>query len=419
MRLSGGRIMPKAALLGLAAVLWMSASTSAVTREVRVPLTDGELRLAAIPAELRQQLHLPAWAACRASLDFSGVQGSLFVQALNAALKDGARISVTDDAFVVRFDVDKLPDDLKEAKSAARTFTSVAAPEATANQNKLYGLLLPAVMEEHRPLVVLVHGLDCDRANWSAVATLLQDEGHQVAYFTYPSDQPLSDSAELLREQMTLLREAYPDKRVDMLAHSMGGLVARAFIESPDYDGGVERLILIAPPNAGSKWAKFRLALEVEEHYHLWRHEPTWSPTWCITDGLGEAAGDLKSGSSFLRELNSRPRCPTVRYTIIAGTQHPASGLAAKWVDRSARLVPGPTRELWGFRHTYDGLKRSAEKLRTRESKSDGPVAVKSTLLEGVDDVVLLPGDHTTLYIPDQEGPPMAWATIRDRLARQ
>src|SRR5688572_7030445 len=392
--------MWKAALLGLAAVLFTVTAASAVTREVRVPLSDGQLRLSAIPNDVREQLHLPAWAACQASIDFSGIQGLLFVQALNTALKDGARIRVTDDAFVFRFDVEKLPDDLTEAKSAARTFTSVAAPEATANQNKLYGLLLPAVMEEHRPLVVLVHGLDCDRANWSAVATLLQDEGYQVAYFTYPSDQSLADSAELLREQMTLLREAYPDKRVDMIAHSMGGLVARAFIESPDYDGGVERLILIAPPNAGSKWAKFRLALEVEEHYHLWRHEPTWSPTWCITDGLGEAGADLQAGSPFLRELNARPRAEGVRYTIIAGTQHPAANAAGKWIDRSANLVRSAARDWWGFRHTYAGLKRSAEKFRTREGHSDGPVAVSSTHLDGVDDVVLLPGDHTTLYIP-------------------
>jgi pimeloyl-ACP methyl ester carboxylesterase len=265
---------------------------------------------------------------------------------------------------------------------------------------------------------VLVHGLDCDRANWSAVATLLQDDGYQVAYFTYPSDQPLADSERLMHDQMALLRETYPDTRVHVLAHSMGSLVARAYVESSDYAGGVDRLILIAPPNAGSKWAKLRLALEVEEHYHLWRHEPTWSPTWCITDGLGEAGGDLQVGSDFLRELNARPRCPSVRYTIIAGTQHPASSIAANWVDRSAKLVPNATRELWGFRQTYNGLKHSAEKLRTRVSKSDGPVSVKSTLLDGVDDVVLLPGDHTSLYIPRNDQPPVAWATIRDRLSQ-
>ena len=127
---------------GCAAILFLAASTSAVTREVRVPLQDGQLRLCALPSDLRERLRLPEWASLRTSIDFSGTEGSVFVRAINAALKDGARIKVTDDAFVVRFDVDKLPHDLDEAKHATRTFTSVAAPDATANQNKLYGLLL-------------------------------------------------------------------------------------------------------------------------------------------------------------------------------------------------------------------------------------------------------------------------------------
>jgi pimeloyl-ACP methyl ester carboxylesterase len=406
------------------AVAWLSlllfaAVAPAATRELRLPLQDGRLRLAAIPDDLRQRLHLPAWAAMRGSIDLDGIGRSLFVEALNAALTDGARVSVTDDAFVFRFDLEKLPNDVNEAKSAARTFTAVAAPTATANQNRLYGLLLPQVMQADLPLVVLVHGLDCDRANWWAVATLLQQEGYQVAYFTYPSDQALADSAQLLHEQMTLLRETYPDKRIDMIAHSMGGLVARGYVESPDYADDIERLILIAPPNGGSGWARLRLALELEEHYHLWRHEPNWSPTWCITDGLGEAGEDLAVGSPFLDALNARPRCPSVRYTIIAGTQHPASNMAARWVDRSAWLVPAPARDLWGFRHAHQGLKRSADKLRTRHSTSDGPVTVESALLDGVDDIVLLPGDHTTLYIPPGDEPPVAWATIKDRLRRE
>ena len=75
----------------------------------------------------------------------------------------------------------------------------------------------------------------------------------------------------------------------------MGGLVARAWVEGDAYvPESVGKLILIAPPNHGSRWASLRLILEAEEHYHLWRHEPDWSPaqseSWCF---LSRKGGDM------------------------------------------------------------------------------------------------------------------------------
>ena len=52
--------------------------------------------------------------------------------------------------------------------------------------------------------------------------------------------------------------------RIDVIGHSLGALIARAYIEGPEYiDGGIERLILIAPPNHGTPWARARWLLEV------------------------------------------------------------------------------------------------------------------------------------------------------------
>jgi len=102
-----------------------------------------------------------------------------------------------------------------------------------------------APRDESRALTILVHGLDCNRFNWAPMADYLERNGHQVAYFTYPSDQPLVDSAALFREQMTLLHDAYPNLLINVLTHSMGALVARQYIEGPDYQPGtVERLII-------------------------------------------------------------------------------------------------------------------------------------------------------------------------------
>jgi pimeloyl-ACP methyl ester carboxylesterase len=252
------------------------------------------------------------------------------------------------------------------------------------------------------------------------MAAYLEGRGHQVAYFTYPSDQPLVDSAKLLRDEVAALRELYPNVLINVLAHSMGALVAREFVEGDDYiAGSVERLIMIAPPNHGSKWALLRWGLEVEEHYYLWRDNPDWSPTWAITDGLGEAGRDLKAKSKFLKQLNGRPRRDGVRYAIIAGNQHPAARMTGNVLSNTARIIPKDARHLWGFRHTYKGLREAGEDLRESAARSDGPVTVKSTTLDGVEDHTTVHADHTTIYIPAHaKHEPPAWALVDERLSK-
>ena len=311
-----------------------------------------------------------------------------------------------------------VPRDCESMTRAVREFTAAAAPEATAAQAATYGLLLPQRLAAAAPLVVLVHGLDCDRVNWSGMDRLLAAEGYQVAYFTYPSDQPVADSAALFGRHMRGLRERYPRMGVNVLAYSMGGLVSRAYIEGDGYAGGVERLILIGTPNAGSGWSRLRGVLEFQEHYHLWRHEPKWSPTWMITDGLGEAGRDLRPGSKFLKELNARPRRQGVKYTIVCGDQHPARRVAADWIDCTASWVPKRADSWWGVRQGKDALRRQANKVRNRANDGDGPVSVDRAQLAGVNDVVVVHADHVNLYVGTDKQLPAAWDTIRDRLSR-
>ncbi len=409
--------MLKSLLCPLVCLLAVAGPAAAVTTSVKVPLHDGRLRACDLSAELLTRLglsdDLPAL-----EINLTGFRGSLLVAAWNKSLGDGCNVSIDDGALIVRIDTEKLPDDVDEAKLAARVFTEVAAPGATAAQRDSFGLLLPQIVDEARAMTIVVHGLDCNRGNWFPMAGYLEGRGHQIAYFTYPSDQPLIDSAALLRDEVAGLRVLYPNLSINVLTHSMGALVAREFVEGDDYlAGSIARLIMIAPPNHGSKWAHLRLGLELEEHYYLWRDNPDWSPTWAITDGLGEAGRDLKAKSRFLKRLNERLRRDGVRYTIIAGNQHPAARMAGNAVSNSARIIPKGTRRLWGFGHTYRTLRDAGEDLRESTARSDGPVTVKSTKLDGVEDHLVVHGDHTSIYIPiSLKHEPPAWAIVDDRL---
>jgi pimeloyl-ACP methyl ester carboxylesterase len=400
------------------AVLALATPSWAAPREARVPLHEGKLRTVDLSNALARELGLPECSFDCGELDLSGLRGSLIVTALNESLGEGCRVSVADDALVLHIDTEKLPDDIRTAKRAARVFTAVAAPEATRRQQAYYGLWTAEHIDVSRPLVVLVHGLDCDRLNWEPLMKLLAEDGHQVAVFTYPSDQPITDSAKTLGDKLAGLRLRIPNLRYDLVCHSMGGLVAREYVEGERYRGGVERLIMLGTPHAGSNWATYRFALELEEHYDLWRHEPDWSPSWMITDGLGEAGTDLKPDSQFLTVLNARGRREGVQYTNIAGSQHPVRRVTANCLDGTAGWIPDRIAHWWGFRHTKGKLEGMAGRMRERGG-SDGPVSVESCRLAGVDDFVVVATDHAGLCYPRTEGqPPAAWETIRARLAR-
>jgi pimeloyl-ACP methyl ester carboxylesterase len=399
-------------------LLALSASSlTAATMETRVPLHDGQLSSADLSRALLETAHLKGFELDFGTVDVRGLTGTAFVHALNTAMGDGCKIEVTSDALILHIDSDKLPHSVDEAKHEIEVFTAAAAPEATARQRRSYGLLMPQHVDPNKPLVVLVHGLDCIRWNWYPMTELLEQNGYQVAFFSYPSDGPLEESAKLLTEKMTDLRGEYPSMKIDIIAHSMGALVARRYVEGDDYAGGVDHLILLGPPNQGTHWANFRLALEVQEHYKLWKYEKDWSPTWAITDGLGEAGRDLQPRSEFIKHLDTLPRRAGVRYTIVAGNQSPVYPMTAKALEKMSQWVPDRAQGWWGFRQTEAALHDVADDARTHTGSSDGPVSVKSTQLDGVDDYTCLPATHMALMYPMTGQKPAAWDIIRDRLS--
>ena len=150
----------------------------------------------------------------------------------------------------------------------------------------------------------------------------------------------------------------------------------------------------------------------------LRRYDPDWSPTWMITDGLGEAGRDLRPGSAFLRRLNALPRRNGVTYTIIAGSQSPTRRVTARFVEKTSNLIGGRAATWWGLRQCKASLGRAAERLLDGNSTGDGAVQIDSTRLTGVDDFTVVSGDHATLYFATAKSPPAAWPIVRDRLAR-
>jgi pimeloyl-ACP methyl ester carboxylesterase len=396
----------------LAAPLW------AGTHQERVPLRNGHLQIHDLNAALCRSLRLPTCPA-HDEVNLNGPAGPDFLFAVNACLWHGCSFRVVDNSTALLTIADDVnpAGKLDAVRRLSRVYVAEKAPHATAAQARNWGLSLPAAIDPNRPLAVLIHGLDSDRCDCAPLGELLQSSGQQIAYFSYPGDQPIADSAALLGRCLQRVRSTHPGLRIDIVAHSMGGLVARSYVEGPDYAGGVDRMILVAPPNHGSSWARFRSLLSIQENLYLRRVDPNWHWTWFVTEGLGEAGNELLPGSEFLMRLDAVPRRAGVRYTIIAGNHSSVSRVEGNCVAQIAGWFPTRTRGWWGFRRCYKGLTHVANRYHTETSDGDGPVSLASTRLTGVSDYIVLPADHVSLYMPVDGNPPVAWPVIRSRLS--
>jgi Leucine-rich repeat (LRR) protein len=131
-----------------------------------------------------------------------------------------------------------------------------------------------------KPPVVLVHGWQArgsfrcsdgisragpeDLEHLWRMATWLQGDGFEEVWIAHldtglGGTPPLEDNAGCLKDQIAYVKQATRAQQVILIAHSMGGLVSRAYIEGPMYQNDVQALFTLGSPHAGipSNWLKF------------------------------------------------------------------------------------------------------------------------------------------------------------------
>lgn len=137
--------------------------------------------------------------------------------------------------------------------------------------------------------VVLLHGLAMNRTNWVWVGSRLASRGIGPLYATsYFSPQAVRRSAMHLKSFIERVIAREDAEQVDIVAHSLGGVVARYYIERLGGKRRVARLVTIASPHRGTLLGRI---------------------------GLVTSAKELAHGSDFLDDLGSPS--PGVAYTSI------------------------------------------------------------------------------------------------------
>ena len=144
--------------------------------------------------------------------------------------------------------------------------------------------------------VLFVSGIGGNPQQWRSVIEALDPERYQAWIYLYPSGVRLQTSASVLNGCIEALHRQYGFERLYVTAHSMGGLVARGFIQQNTASGANHYLRLfvsVSTPWEGHKGA--RAGVE---------RSPVVMPAWI----------DLQPGSEYQQAIFARRFAAPLEY---------------------------------------------------------------------------------------------------------
>lgn len=261
--------------------------------------------------------------------------------------------------------------------------------------------------------VICLHGLVDSPSTWMPIVNTLRGDAdirkrYQFWFFSYPSGYPYPYIATIMRQQLDLMKQRYPDhKKAVLIGHSMGGSISRtmitdsgmklwnAYFAQPPKDLAVSstvrdvlseslifkprpevgRVIFLAVPHRGSEKASTwfvkvasklvkipSLLLNIAEETHYLITTDQRSP---IPSQMPNSIETLAPNHRFLKAINDIPLSPGVPFHSIMG-------------DRG----------------------KGGNKDRTKPESNDGYVPYWSSHLDGAKSEMIVPSDHSVQHDP-------------------
>lgn len=178
--------------------------------------------------------------------------------------------------------------------------------------------------------VVLVHGIaSTDRSRnfqpWGRISEVLQHHGIEVYYGNTDAWGDILTNAEILRNTVDSILENTDHEKVNIIAHSKGGIDARYFIWKFGYGDRVASLTTMATPHGGAEIADYFFNSRIIHTRTVRRGFQT------VGRMFGDVNPDMYSVNQNLttenmREFNANiPKDPNVFYQSIYSVLHDPS----------------------------------------------------------------------------------------------
>jgi pimeloyl-ACP methyl ester carboxylesterase len=255
--------------------------------------------------------------------------------------------------------IERLPEPVSEGRrsisGAIRIFFYLKVSELTSQEfdypllqvarvdereNVTYESDLRAIREKvagAKRIALFIHGIigDTESMVKSVQQAKVRNNGQEkLPYNTYDLvlcldyenlNTPIQKTAELLGQRLASVGlGANHSKELHIIAHSMGGLVSRWFIERLGGNKVVSHLIMLGTPNAGSPWSSVQdwatslLAFVINNLSPIPLPVKIVSQLLNVIEAIDTTLDQMQSKSDFLQQLAASPD-PKVPYTIIAG----------------------------------------------------------------------------------------------------
>ncbi len=197
-------------------------------------------------------------------------------------------------------------------------------------------VILSGVKGVIRP-VLLVPGWHGVSENWDIIKEWLEKDGYSIEILKYDDSLSFVSAASVLSKKVEEMLSRYHVRKIDIIAHSFGGLVSRYYIEELDGDKNVDNLIMIATPNHGSPLADILTGVTEKEECLLRAVLSFFS--YFRADRNWDSSKDLRTENNnynlFLLNFRFRSEEVETKYFTIAGTDHYP-------FDFSSAILEGP-----------------------------------------------------------------------------
>ncbi|WP_297006503.1 triacylglycerol lipase [uncultured Corynebacterium sp.] len=168
----------------------------------------------------------------------------------------------------------------------------------------------------YRPYpVVLIHGTISSKSVWQNLVTDLRDDGFVVFAPDYGrhGTGEIRQSARDVAAYIDQVLAATGADKVDVVAHSQGGLLARYLINQEGFDAKVHHLVTLSAPHHGTTVSAQLTSIIAANDLAAKVAETT------VTRMMGVAGMQQVVGSPLLTDLSYSPETrPGVRYTCLA-----------------------------------------------------------------------------------------------------